>query len=153
VSYDPWGIYKNGTFYRFPEPLKSMRIEDSWDMDEQKAVLADGEQLTGLSRNGVRVTISGCSQISNGETPECASRNQFVTYAAFRSAMDVSNDDKFELFLFHQTMPSTEFYRKFKRCVPAECSVAMGDDNRIELPYSLSFRCEDSTIYSTPGGS
>lgn len=152
MSQDPWGIYKNGTFYQFPEPLKTFRIEDSWDIDEQKAVLVDGEQYTGVSRNGVRVTVSGCTQISDGSDAECAPRNQFLAYLDFRNAMDVSNGDKFELFMHYQTQVSVQFYRKFKNCVPVEASVMFGDDNRVELPYSFSFKCEDPTVYSTAGG-
>lgn len=149
---DQWGIHKNGTFYPFPEPLKTYRIEDSWDIDEQKAVLVDGEQFTGVSRNSVRVTISGCVQIADGADAVCTARNQLLEYLDFRNAIDVSNDDKFEVFLHYQTQTATQFYRKLKRCVPVECSVMFGDDNKEEYPYSLSFKCEDPTVYSTAGG-
>ena len=152
MSQDPWGIWKNGTFYDFPAPLKSYRISDSYDMDTQKAVLVDGEQLSGVSQNGVKVDIAGCTQIQNHDDPVCTARNQIAAWAAFRSAIKVSGEDKFELFLHYSPIVGNTFYRKFKRCAPTEVVVSFGDDNRTEYPYSASFHCEDPVIYTTAGG-
>jgi hypothetical protein len=150
---DKWGIYKSGTFYPFPAPLETFTIEDSYDIDRKKAILVEGEQLAGQSRNAVRVQVSGKSQISaSTDLAVCTERTQLELYTAFRSNMHVTGTDKFELFMIYSdTAPA--YYRKFKNCCPDSARVTFGDDSRLEYPYSLSFMCEDPVIYSSSPGS
>jgi hypothetical protein len=52
-------IWKASVLTELPRPVTSLRILDSWDFEKFKTPLADGDVITGHSRNGVDLQVEG----------------------------------------------------------------------------------------------
>lgn len=145
-------VYKEGTFLPLLRPVVSLAIKDSWDMRDAKVPLADRSHVNGVSKNGVTITVSGGAVI-DGETNAnfCTEAESLAAYLEMRSVLDVSDDSqRFEFFIYHDE--DSAYCRKFKSCVCKELSVDLGDEARLDFPYSLVVFAEDPVMHTTAPG-
>lgn len=107
-------IWRNGTLYELPRPVRSVRVQDSWDFAQFKVPLAAGDSIEGRSLNGVDLSIEGeCgTQAGTLLSDEAA---MFAELEALREALGVTTpEDAYELFLYHDAVAGT--YRSFREC-------------------------------------
>jgi hypothetical protein len=150
LTWNP-GIYRSGAFWPLPRPILSLKVTDEWDVDRQKPIKSDGEQVTGHSMKGVMIEVSGCINIQSGSA-QLDETSQWAMYKTFRSKVDVSQDsDKYEFFIYYDS--GGGIYEKYKSVSCLNLTVELGDDERIKFPYSAQFIADNTTIYTTAGGS
>jgi hypothetical protein len=143
------GIARGTTYYELPRPIPSLRIEDGWDFQRLKVPLAAGDTLAGQTADGVDIVIQGqlgsvAGAVTAGEA------EMFAALEELRRQVRVTlNEPNYEFFVYHD--PSTNTYRKFKRCstVKFECDLS----NVHLFGYTLVVHAGDPEMYATgPGG-
>ena len=126
-------IWKGSVLTALPRPVTSLRIADSWDFEKFKTPLADGDQVTGHSRNGVDVQVEGQFGARAGiVTIDEAAMLQAVV--DLRTLLDVNGaPDRFGLVLYHN--PSTGQSRLFEKCTAVRFESDLSDPSL--FTYSL----------------
>jgi hypothetical protein len=107
-------IWRDGTLYELPRPVRSLRLQDGWDFAQFKVPLAAGDTIEGRSQNGVDIAIEGeCGTQAGALLPDETA--MFAELEALRSALGVETPEEvYELFIFHDATSGT--YRSFRDC-------------------------------------
>jgi len=141
-------IYQNASFYELPRPVPVVRMRDAWDAGRFKVPLADGDTLTGHSRQGVDISIEGQIGSQSG-TLKISEGDMLQEAETLRDRLDVASDaEKFELFLYHDSASGT--YRKFKTCSTVQFEIDLSNQNL--FTYSMVVHAEDPVLYTTAPG-
>ncbi len=107
-------IWRNSTLYELPRPVRSVRVQDSWDFAQFKVPLAAGDAVEGRSQNGVDIAIEGECGTRAG-TLLAGEQAMLDELEALRGALGVTSPEStYELFLYHDA--STGTYRSFRDC-------------------------------------
>ncbi len=85
-----------GPWYELPGPITGCRIQESWDAERFKVPLRAGDQVAGLSRNGIDVTLRGAVG-KRGEAAAFTEQAMWDTLLELREKLDVAGETKFEL--------------------------------------------------------
>ena len=100
-------LYTGSTFYELPRPITTLRIQDSWDFEQFKVPLADGDTLVGHSRQGIDMSVAGQLGTQAGGL-KISEADMFQELEELRSYLDVtSGGDQYEFFLYHDTTTAT----------------------------------------------
>lgn len=141
-------LYTGSTFYELPRPVTTLRIQDSWDFEQFKVPLADGDTLVGHSRQGIDISIAGQLGTQAGGL-KISEADMFQELEELRNYLDVtSGGDQYEFFLYHDTTTAT--YRKLKSCSTIRFEYDLS--NKAIFTYSAALHAEDPTIYTTAPG-
>ena len=118
-------IWKSGLLTQLPRPVTAIRLADSWDFDKYKTPLADGDMVTGQSRNGVDVQLEG--QIGHVAGSLRLDENaMLLAMLNLRSRLDVENSaGRFGLVLYHNT--TTGQSRYFEKCTTVRFESDLSD--------------------------
>lgn len=145
-------VYKDSTLTELPRPVLQLAVNDSWDMRESKVPLDDGISITGVSRNGVVIAVSGELAAQPEGTELGGELAMFDAWKSLRDVLNIDDDtEKFEFFIYHDATAGV--YRKFKNCFCRSMGFDNGDNSRVPFPYSLEIVSEDPTVYTTAPGS
>lgn len=137
-----------GGLYLLPRPVVSLSWQDTWDFEQLKVLLADGDEVTGHSRGGVDVRIEGQIGEQAGAL-KLTEQDMFTALETLRSRLDVASDgEKYELFLYHDDATTT--YRKFKQASTVRFECDLSDVHL--FGYSLVAHADDPTLYTTAAG-
>lgn len=139
-------IWRDGTLYELPRPIRSLRIQDQWDFTRFKVPLVDGDLTVGRSRDGVDIVIAG--QIgSQAGMLRLTEAEMFAELEALRAALHQSADDgPYELFVYHDASAGT--YRSFRGCSTVRFEYDLS--NHALFDYSAVIHADDPTIYRDP---
>jgi hypothetical protein len=118
------GVWRAGVMFELPRPIPVLRIEDRWDYTRLKVPLRAGDELAGVSADGVDIVIQGQfgSRLGAVTADESA---MFAALEGLREAVRGGPDDPpYELFLYYD--PEGAVYRKFRSCrtVRFECDLS-----------------------------
>ena len=107
-------IVRTNSVFELPQPVTSVRVQDSFDFAKLKAPQMTGDMLIGHTSSGVDISIEG--QIaSHAGVLRLSEEQMFLTLEALRQAVhSISPDDRFRLFLYFD--PATATYRSFREC-------------------------------------
>lgn len=141
-------IFDASGLYRLPRPVTSLSWQDSWDFVPLKVLLAEGDELAGLSRGGIEIRIEG--QIgSQAGSLKLTEQDMFTTLETLRSRVNVlSAAAKYEFFIYHDDTSST--YRKFKSATTVQFECDLSDVHL--FTYTVSIHADDPTLYTTAPG-
>lgn len=136
-------IWRDGTLYELPRPIRSLRIQDEWDFTRFKVPLVDGDLTVGRSRDGVDIVIAG--QIgSQAGTLRLTEAEMFAELEALRAALNpLPDDEPYEFFVYHD--PSAGTYRSFRRCSTVRFEYDLS--NHALFEYSAVIHADDPTIF------
>ncbi len=140
-SFRPSIVRPNSAF-ELPQPVTSVRVQDSFDFAKFKAPRVEGDLLVGHTSGGVDISIEG--QIgSHAGNLRLTEEQMFLTLESLRQAVHSSApDDRYRLFLYFD--PATATYRSFRECVTVRFDY---DLSRKQLfTYSLVVHASHPTI-------
>ncbi|HVJ84976.1 MAG TPA: hypothetical protein VM452_04980 [Caulifigura sp.] len=126
-------IWKGGSLWQLPRPVAAIRLADSWDFEKYKTPLADGDLVTGHSRNGLDVQLEG--QIGHVAGSLRIDENaMLLAMLNLRTRLDVDNAaGRFRLVLYRNT--STGQSRYFEKCSTVRFESDLSDPRLIS--YSV----------------
>ena len=134
-------LWRGDELYEFPRPVPRVRIHETWDAARFKVPLVDGDTLSGGSRNGVDITLTG--QIVSETADPLA---LLTTLEELRAALHVTGDDaKAWLFLVHDVDEDT--YRHFRGCSTVRFQYDLVDG--LAIAYEAVIHADDPTLYDT----
>ncbi len=137
-------VWKNSTLYELPRPVVSLRIQDSWDFEEFKVPLLDGDFLEGRSLAGVDISINGQSGTQAGQL-QVGEEQMFAELESLRSVLDASTpEETYELFIYHDASSAT--YRSFRECSSVRFEYDLSSPHL--FTYSALVHASDPTIYT-----
>jgi hypothetical protein len=138
-------IVRTTSQFELPQPVTSVRVQDSFDFAKLKAPHISGDLLVGHSSSGVDISIEGQigSQAGNLRLTE---EQMFLTLESLRQAVHSSDpDDRYRLFLYFD--PATATYRSFRDCLTVRFEY---DLSRKQLfTYSLVVHASRPAIETT----
>jgi hypothetical protein len=141
-------VYDAGGLYRLPRPVTSLSWQDSWDFDALKVLLAEGDELAGLSRGGIEIRLEGQIGSHDGDL-QLTEQAMFTTLETLRNRLNASSDGaKYEFFLYHDDVSAT--YRKFKSASTGQLECDLSDVHL--FTYSVAIHADDPTLYTTAPG-
>jgi len=111
--------------------------------------LKTGVDITGVSRDGVQISVTGEFGIQDSDV-ELTEQAMFTEVENLDAKLDVEGDTKYEFFIYYDSGSST--YRKFKQCSTANFDWDVGDDQNKLFTYAISIKSEDPVIYTTAEG-
>ncbi|MFG0333627.1 MAG: hypothetical protein ACF8TS_09725 [Maioricimonas sp. JB049] len=137
-------IWRTGTLYELPRPIRSLRIQDEWDFQRFKVPLVAGDLTVGSSREGVDIIVSGQIGSQSGEL-RLTEADMFTELEALRSALNqAADDDPYEFFLYHD--PGDATYRSFRDCTTVRFEYDLS--NQALFTYSAVIHAGDPMIYA-----
>jgi hypothetical protein len=118
-------IGKAGSLWHLPRPVTAIRLADSWDFEKYKTPLADGDMVTGQSRNGVDIQLEG--QIGHVAGSLRLDENaMLLAMLNLRSRLDVENPaGRFRLVLYHDATSGQSRY--FEKCTTVRFESDLSD--------------------------
>ncbi len=118
-------IWKGGVLTQLPRPVTAIRLSDSWDFEKYKTPLADGDMVTGQSRNGVDVQLEG--QVGHVAGSLRLDENaMLLAMLNLRTRLDVDNAaGRFSLVLYHNTTSGESRY--FEKCTTVRFESDLSD--------------------------
>ena len=118
-------IWKAGSLWHLPRPVTAIRLADSWDFEKYKTPLADGDMVTGQSRNGVDLQIEG--QVGHVAGSLRLDENaMLLAMLNLRSRLDVENPaGRFRLVLYHDSASGQSRY--FEKCTTVRFESDLSD--------------------------
>ena len=138
-------IVRPSSVFELPQPVTSVRVQDSFDFAKLKVPLISGDMLVGHASGGVDIAIEG--QIgSHAGTLRLTEEQMFLTLESLREAVHSSTpEDRYRLFLYFD--PATATYRSFRECATVRFEY---DLSRKQLfTYSLVVHASRPTIELT----
>jgi len=142
-------IYKSGQLTELPRPVTRCEFQDEWDHRASKVPLKDGIETTGISYNGIRVTVAGQCGLDAG-TKTITEETMFAKLQDMRAKVNIDSDSqKYEFFVYHKVGGP---YRKLKRCIPQGFGMSFGDDDFVIFTYTLEVLPQDPSINTTAPG-
>jgi hypothetical protein len=126
-------VWKGGVLTSLPRPVTALRLSDSWDFERYKTPLADGDVVTGHSRNGVDVLLEGqIGSVSGMLILDEPAMMQAVI--DLRGLLDVDNAaGRFGLVLYHNAITGQS--RLFEKCTTTRFESDLSDPTL--FTYSL----------------
>lgn len=141
-------LFDASGLYLLPRPVTSLSWQDSWDFDQLKVILAEGDELAGLSRGGIELRIEGQIGSQDGDF-KLTEEAMFTTLETLRNRLNAASDlEKYELFIYHDAATAT--YRKFKAASTVQFECDLSDVHLFS--YSVSIHADDPTLYTTAPG-
>lgn len=141
-------LFDASGLYLLPRPVTSLSWQDSWDFDPLKVLLAEGDELAGLSRGGIEIRIEGQIGSQDGSL-KLTEQEMFTTLETLRSRVNASSDAaKYEFFIYHDDASST--YRKLKSATTVQFECDLSDVHL--FTYTVSIHADDPTLYTTAPG-
>ena len=118
-------IWKMGSLWQLPRPVTAIRLADSWDFEKYKTPLADGDVVTGQSRNGVDIQLEG--QVGHVAGSLRLDENaMLLAMLNLRSRLDVENPaGRFRLVLYHDATSGQSRY--FEKCTTVRFESDLSD--------------------------
>jgi hypothetical protein len=137
-------IWRDGVLYELPRPVRSVRVQDSWDFAQFKVPLADGDAVEGRSQNGVDIAIEGeCGTQAGALLADEAA--MFGELESLRTALGVATpEDEYELFLYHDAVAGT--YRSFRKCSTVRFEYDLSEPWLFN--YSLLVHAADPEVFA-----
>jgi hypothetical protein len=136
-------IWREGVLYQLPRPVRSLRMQDSWDFAQFKVPLADGDAIEGRSQNGVDIAIEGECGTQAG-TLLADEAGMFGELEALRTALGVSTpEDAYELFLYHDAVAGT--YRSFRECSTVRFDYDLSEPRL--FTYSILIHADNPQVF------
>lgn len=141
-------LYRNSTLFELPRPITTLRVLDAWDFEQFKVPLADGDRLYGHSRAGIDLSIEGRTGTHAGVL--CGTEETMLdTLSLLGEAFDItSDDDRYELFLYHDEASGT--YRKYRSCATVRFEYDLSSPHL--FTWSAVIHAEDPRLYTTAPG-
>ena len=139
-------IVRPSLVFELPQPLTSVRVQDSFDFAKFKAPQVTGDLLVGHTSGGVDISLEG--QIgSHAGSLRLSEEQMFLTLESLRQAVhSAAPDDRYRLFLYFD--PATATYRSFRNCATVRFEY---DLSRKQLfTYSLVVHASQPTIEMSP---
>jgi hypothetical protein len=145
-------IYKGGTLFELPKPVKSLVVKHGWHFETTKVPLADGQFTDGHSKQGVSIFVQGELGSEVGVGNLTTAQLQFERLEAWTTRLDVvsAGTDKYEFVIWND---KSSVYRKYKDVSCVDLTFDIGDDKHVIHPYTINLFAEDPTIYTTAPGS
>ena len=107
-------IVRPSSVFELPQPVTSVRVQDSFDFAKLKAPQITGDMLVGHTVGGVDIAIEGQIASHAGQL-RISEEQMFLTLEALRQAVHSSTPtDRYRLFLYFD--PATSTYRSFREC-------------------------------------
>jgi len=107
-------IVRTNSAFELPQPVTSVRVQDSFDFAKLKAPQVLGDMLVGHTVGGVDIAIEGQIASHAGHL-RFTEEQMFLTLEALRQAVHSSSlIDRYRLFLYFD--PATATYRSFREC-------------------------------------
>jgi hypothetical protein len=138
-------IVRPTSVFELPQPVTSVRVQDSFDFAKLKAPQVTGDLLVGHSSSGVDIAIEGQIGSHAGDL-RLTEEQMFLTLETLRQAIhSTSPEDRYRLFLYFD--PATATYRSFRDCATVRFEY---DLSRKQLfTYTLVVHASRPTIETT----
>lgn len=134
-------IVQGDVMTELPRPITVCRIHDSWDFLKMKVPRRDGDQLAGISRDGVEITLEGQIGSHSGEIT-LGEQTMLATIETLRRALHPLDDIGFALALFQE---GTHQYRYFRNCLTSRFDFDLS--NQHLYSYAISIHASDPVLY------
>jgi len=134
-------LWRGEELFEFPRPVPRVRIHETWDAAKFKVPLVDGDTLSGGSRNGVDITLTG-QIVSDTADPLVL----LESLAELRAALHVTGDDA-KAWLFVYRDADAEIYRHFRGCSTVRFEYDLIDG--LAIQYEAVIHADDPTLYDT----
>lgn len=140
-------VLRGSTRLDLPRPVLVCRLHDSWDYLKLKVPLRAGEQVSGPSQDGVRISLEG--QIgSQAGALKLREEEMLEALLALRGVLHVEGSDFYVLSLYEEEGGSRARY--FRQCVTDRFDVDLS--NQRLYSYAISIRATDPVLYDGPLG-
>lgn len=125
----------------FPRPILSCLVHDNWDYLKMKIPNRAGNEISGVSQDGVSISIKG--QIGSVSGSLKLTESEMLTAAeALRDALNASGETGYVLSLFEDEL---ENRRYFQNCLTTRLEIDFS--NPAIYSYSVSIFAADPTLY------
>lgn len=136
-------IQRSGEFYELPRPVSSLTMQETWDADRFKTLLVDGDTVTGSTRNGVDITLTG-ELASQGGALNLSEAEMFAALEELRTRLHVGGDaEKYRLYLYHDAASAT--YRYLDSCTTVRLETDLS--KVAAFSYRVVIHAENPQIY------
>ncbi len=133
-------VIRGDASFEFPRPILACRLHDSWDYLKLKVPRQEGDQITGMSRDGVDISIEGQFG-SMGGSITLSEEEMLEAVDQLRQALHVEGDDDFELALFQDANGNV---RSFRQCVTTRLDVDFSNPSL--FTYSAVIHAADPVL-------
>ncbi|WP_437194555.1 hypothetical protein [Planctomicrobium sp. SH527] len=125
----------------FPRPILSCQVHDSWDYLKMKVPNRDGNEISGISQDGVSISIEG--QIGSVSGSLKLSEAEMLSAAeTLREALNASGETGYVLSLFNDDADNRRY---FQNCLTTRFEIDFS--NPAIYSYSVSIFAADPTLY------
>jgi hypothetical protein len=143
-SFKP-AVYRSPTLYELPRPIVALRVHDAWDFAQFKVPLADGDSLSGHSRQAAEITIEGQIGTQAG-TLKPTEETMFDEIEQLRSVLHVDESaPPYDFYLYYDLATGT--YRRFTDCSTVRFEADLSDPHL--FTYSVVIHAADPKLYNT----
>ncbi|WP_437206443.1 hypothetical protein [Planctomicrobium sp. SH664] len=138
-------IVRDAHILELPRPILTCRLRDSWDFQKFKIPRVDGDLISGVSLDGVEITLEGQIGSHEGEL-KLTEEAMLESLVELRGALQGGADSLYTLALYHA--PEGEDVRHFRKCSTMRLEVDLS--NQRIYSYAVVIHAADPVLYDGP---